>query len=187
MQEIIRQATKEEAPFLGKVTLAALGLYDFVKSDSKTLKNLEIATNLCAMEDSLYSYRHALIATIDCCPAGAIIGYDGAVYQTLREKSFAYIREHTGIDNSQYAMETGPGEFYLDSMAIAPEFRGRELGHKLMRAAISRGREFGFNRFTLIVDVTHPRVRDYYGAVGFIPREDMQAFGGTFTKMILNE
>jgi len=86
-----------------------------------------------------------------------------------------------------------PGEFYLDSMAILPEFRGRayeyagstdRIGHILMLDGIEEGRRKGFPRISLIVDKAKPRLKTYYSALGFRPDGEILFFGHLYDRMI---
>lgn len=86
-----------------------------------------------------------------------------------------------------------PGEFYLDSMAILPEFRGisyeyagstDRIGHILMLDGIEEGRRKGFQRISLIVDKAKPRLKTYYSALGFRPDGEILFFGHLYDRMI---
>ena len=86
-----------------------------------------------------------------------------------------------------------PGEFYLDSMAILPEFRGKayeyagstdRIGHILMLDGIEQGRRKGFPRISLIVDKAKPRLKTYYSALGFRPDGEILFFGHLYDRMI---
>ncbi len=86
-----------------------------------------------------------------------------------------------------------PGEFYLDSMAILPEFRGRvyeyagstdRIGHLLMLDGIEEGRRKGFSRISLIVDKAKPRLKTYYSALGFRPDGEILFFGHLYGRMV---
>ena len=82
-------------------------------------------------------------------------------------------------------LTTGPGEYYLDSIALRPEFRGHDMGLDILRDTILKAREKGFRRFTLIVDVDAPRKIAYYSRLGFKPGCTMETFGSTYLKMVL--
>lgn len=85
------------------------------------------------------------------------------------------------------------GEFYLDSMAILPEFRRMtfeyagstdRIGHLLMLDGIEEGRRKGFSRISLIVDKLKPRLKVYYSALGFRPDGEILFFGHLYDRMI---
>lgn len=89
--------------------------------------------------------------------------------------------------------ECRPGEFYLDSMAVLPEFRRMafeyagatdRIGHLLMLDGIEEGRRKGFPRISLIVDKSKPRLFTYYSALGFRPDGEILFFGHLYDRMI---
>ena len=81
-------------------------------------------------------------------------------------------------------METGPGEFYLDSMAILSEYRGAGIGKKLMRDRVDFALSNGFQMVTLLVDKDKPRLQKYYESLGFVFSEEMFVFGNWYNKMV---
>ncbi|MCM1490083.1 MAG: GNAT family N-acetyltransferase [Muribaculum sp.] len=172
----IRKAKLEDAAFMAWTVLTAL---DMDTSD------LEKATDVCTDDFGLYSWKNALIAEEDGKPIGCIISYPGDKYLQFRE--YTWPKLWTDIDpdlmnNTPY--ETLPGEYYLDSMAILPKFRGKSIGKNLMMAAIQNGKAMGCDRFALIVDVDKPQLHDYYGQLGFRDSGPIQFFTHLFTKMI---
>lgn len=176
----IRAATPDDIAFVAQCVLASVDLYDFQHESIEGA----IAMRVCSMDDTLYSWRNARIAVLDGIPAGCLISYDGGTYHENRERTFACFRE-AGRPMDDSEEETGPGEFYLDSMAIRPEFRGYGIGHRLMQDGISMGQKKGFTRFSLIVECNKPDLRDYYAQLGFKPDKELFAFGEQYLKMIL--
>ena len=89
---------------------------------------------LVLMDDSQYSWRNAFVAVddeaapddIEHAPvAGAIVGYDGKDLHRLRRRFQEEALSCLGMDYSNMDDETQEGEFYLDSLAIYPEYRRR--------------------------------------------------------------
>lgn len=179
----IREASVSDAAFVADCVLCAIGLYDFDVRPEEYRRFAEV----CRMEDTLYSYRNALIVSVDGVDAGCIVAYPGDNYEEVREKTFKAIESKCGTKISMnYDMETGPGEYYLDSLAVIPAFRGHGLGHVLMKAQIERGRALGYSRLSLIVDKTHPRVRAYYCELGFRDAGEVVFADIAFDRMVLD-
>ncbi|MDE5732219.1 MAG: GNAT family N-acetyltransferase [Bacteroidales bacterium] len=180
---IIRPASKEDAPFIAVCVTAAMGVEPGTEEEAALLA---VMKELCAMEESLYSYRHADIAADPDTlrPAGCLISYDGGLYKDLREKTFAYAAERLGKSIGSTDMETGPGEFYLDSLSVSPEFRGAKTGRKLILNAIRKGQEAGFREISLIVDKEKPGLQAYYAATGFVPKGEITFFGHPYIRMV---
>lgn len=170
---------------------------------------------ICSRPDTLYSYTRTRVACVEGKPAGTLTAYSGDDYQPLRNFTWGLIDSaldgtssqvaspeaetlsenaaSSGIQNSE--QECLPGEFYLDSMAILPEFRGMtfeyagstdRIGHLLMLDGISVGRAKGFHRISLIVDKVKPRLFAYYSALGFRPDGEILFFGHLYDRMILD-
>ena len=155
----IREAVATDAPLVGRVVLMALH-YD----DTHPLA--PIFTELASREVSQYSYRNALVAEVDGSVVGAIIGYDGARLEELRKPLFELMREKLGSVPA-VEDETSAGEFYLDSIAVLPQYRGCGVGGALLAAARDRAFAAGHKRVGLIVDFENPRAEALYKSLGF--------------------
>lgn len=173
----LRNATAGDTPLVAWTVLTAL---DMDASD------LEWVMESCADHRSMYSWNKAIIATVDGVPAGCIVSYPGDDYESLRQYTWARLWgdvDEEFIRNTP--AETGPGEYYLDSLAIKEEYRGHNIGKQLMEAAMAHGRELGYNRFGLLVDINKPRLQDYYASLGFSKSHQVLFFGHTYWKMTL--
>ena len=94
---------------------------------------------------------------------------------------------------SKVEPECEAGEYYLDSLAVHPDFRGHlfdyegvqeKLGHILLLDGIRLGQALGYTRTSLIVDVDRPRLKHYYSQLGFRPVRDILFFGHHYTRMV---
>ena len=139
---------------------------------------------ICRMNDTLYSYLNTRIAEIDGKLVGALVAYDGAHYARMREKTFGLVLQTSRLDLSRNAMETGPGEFYLDSMAVLSVNRGMGIGKLLMRDRVDFALSNGFEKVTLLVDKDKPRLQEYYESEGFAFGEEMFVFGSWYNKLV---
>lgn len=180
----IRIANSNDAPIIARCVLAAMEILeiDAIVPDGMMpmLENLELA----ATDDKrLYSCANSIIAEADGDPIGCIISYDGSNYAALRKRTFDILYEESGLDLRDNPMETAAGEYYLDCMAIKRKYRGQGIGHLLLKAAIGLGKAVGIKRFTLLVENSHKRLGEYYARLGFVPKEEMFAFGTDYVKM----
>lgn len=177
---IIRNATADDVPFVTGCVLASVDLYDFRSPSVET----ETAEKVCAMDGTLYSFRNARIACVAGIPVGCLVSYDGATYPQARAKTFRIFAED-GHAMTDTEMETGPGEWYLDSMSILPSFRGYGIGRILMLDAIKRAKGSGFTKASLIVEESKPKLQEYYASLGFVREREIHAFGDSYTRMVL--
>lgn len=181
----LRDATSEDAPFIARVVLAGIDMLDIdaVLSDEQRAI-YEHLMDICRMDDTLYSYLNTRIAEIDGNPVGALAAYDGACYAKMRAKTFGLVQQTSGMDLCHNAMETGPSEFYLDSMAIFSDYRGIGIGKLLMRDRVDFAFNNGFQKVTLLVDKDKPRLQQYYESEGFVFSEEMFVFGSWYNKLV---
>lgn len=181
----LRDATLDDAPFVARVVLAGIDMLDIdAKLPDEQRAIYEHLMDICRIDDTLYSYWNTRIAEVDGNRVGALVAYDGARYAALRAKTFGLVQQTSGMDLSRNAMETGLGEFYLDSMAILSDYRGIGIGKKLMRDRMDYAFCNGFQKVTLLVDKDKPRLQHYYESLGFAFVEEMFVFGSWYNKMV---
>lgn len=178
MDVLIRAAAREEAAFVAANVMRSVG------NESPSPLWLDTMAEICARQDTLYSYKHSCILEVDGKLAGSITAYDGAIYAAARELTFGLFSSKTGSAPVQAACETGPGEFYLDSLALLPQFRGHGLGKLLIRDALDRAQARGFRLATLIAEADHPRLIAYYASLGFREASPLLFLGEPYIKMV---
>lgn len=172
----IRKATASDTDYVAKTVLTAL---DMDSSDIEWVKAS------CADPKSMYSWNKALIAEEDGKPIGCIISYRGDDYLPIRE--YTWSRLWKGVDPEviiRSAIETYPGEYYLDSLAVEAGFRGHGLGKELMRAAMDYGASLGYRKFALLVAVEKPALEAYYASLGFRKTGEVNFFGHRYHRMV---
>jgi len=181
----IRPARIEDAAFLGKCVCEGIGFEFFEK---ETEFNTAIARDiepLAKRKDTLYSYIHALVAEVDGELAGALISYPGENYHTLRNITFSNLPAFQELNVDDMPDESGPGEFYLDTLAVLPKFRRNGIGSSLMRERIAWVKEtFPKLRITLLVDPDNLNGQRIYSGLGFhIANRNVIAFNHLYWKM----
>lgn len=160
-----RSASIEDAPVIARAVAMAIG-------DEVALRHycgedyLSVLTDIARSASTQYSWQNAIIAECEGRAAGAVVGYDGARLEELRAGTLAIIRERTGRVPA-IADETEAGEYYLDSVAVVPEFRGCGVGVALISALCEKAFVEGAKRVGLIVDTANPNAEKLYISQGF--------------------
>ncbi len=171
----IRKARKDDAEFIAQVVAMAIG-------DEVALQNycgnnyISVLTDIVCTENTQYSWHNAIIAECDGKVAGAVVGYDGALLEELRNGTFAVLQNRIGC-TPNIANETEAGEYYLDSLAVMPEFRGYGIGLKLIDTFCRHAFSTGAERVGLIVDTDNPNAQKLYTSQGFKHVGDRIFFG----------
>ena len=172
----IRPATPIDAAFVARCVCLAL-------HHDPSPEELPHIAEVCSREDVLYSYRHALIGYLDGEPVGLCLAYPGENYHEVRLRTFAlFAAGNPEMDLDNADDETGPGEYYIDSLAVLPQYRRCGYGRELMQAQIERGLAQGLTHITLLVDPDNPGAQRLYAQLGFEYESDCYAFGQTFLK-----
>lgn len=181
----IRDARPSDAPFLARCILAGMHFYDFEGDMPDDVTGiLENLTACEGREDTLYIYSRTRVAEVDGKPVGAMLSYPGALYQELKVKTF---REFWPAFFTQFGdddPETDPGEYYLDSLAVHPDYRGQGIGRALLEDAVKIGINQGFTQIALVADAGMPHLVSLYASLGFVPADHRHAFGTDFLRML---
>lgn len=156
---VVRQARREDAELIAEAVCMAVG-YD------ATLPLYRVFLTLAEREVSQYSYRNTLIGEVGGKAAGAIVSYDGARLTELRQPIYPLLEEHLG-SIPEIEDETDDSEYYLDSVGVLSQFRGRGVGAALLSAATDKAFGEGYERVGLIVDYNNPAAERLYASLGF--------------------
>ncbi|MBD5334675.1 MAG: GNAT family N-acetyltransferase [Duncaniella sp.] len=166
----IINARKTDAPLIARSIMDAVGeeICSGLATNGHSLDDVErLFTSLALREDSQYSYLNTLTALDDSGKAvGVCVGYDGSRLHELREAFFEEAEKQLGIEMGDIDDETDSGEFYIDTLAVLPEYRGRGIASELLRASIRRAEAIG-KPAGLLVDKENTRARRLYENIGF--------------------
>jgi ribosomal protein S18 acetylase RimI-like enzyme len=147
---------------------------------------LEAVTGFAEREDTIYSYTKTFVAEVAAAGegggcegggcegggcegstgeiVGAMCGYDGADYQKLKQPIVDMLGEDSDFAQLR---ETEAGEYYLDSVGVLPEHRGKGIASRLFEAHFERAAAQGHKVAGLIVDVDKPNAEALYARLGF--------------------
>lgn len=178
----ISRGIPEMVPMIAKCAMAAIDRYNFVdEMDEEQSTLYEWLLDICGRTDTLYSYRNTLVAKVDDEVVGCLISYPGDDYEAKRAFTFAAL-DGAGPSDT----ETGPGEYYLDTLALLPAARGHRIGLRLMESSVAYGlEELGYRVVSLLVDIDKPRLEAYYASLGFRRDRTMKFMGHDYYRMIL--
>lgn len=180
----ISNARPEDASFLAKCIMAGMHFYDF-ESDIPSERN--IYDNLIECEqrdDMLYSFRYTRVAEMDGTPVGSLLSYPGEIYRDLRHKTFCELWPNLAQMDAESEQETDPGEYYLDSLAVHPEYRHHGIGRALLLDGIQLGASLGYKQIALVADSDYSHLIRLYESIGFVPADHRRAFGVDFQRMV---
>jgi ribosomal protein S18 acetylase RimI-like enzyme len=182
---MIRKARREDAPEVAKLIVQAMGDLAYKFSNTKDhKKTLSLFEHFFKLPDNQYSYRHTLVYEEDAEVLGSINAYDGSKLADLRAPFLKYLEEHCGLINFDPEAETAAGEFYLDTISVAPNAQGKGIGKQLMEAGISWTAELGHQNVGLLVELNNPGALRLYQKMGFEIESEKTFIGGLYYHMI---
>ena len=170
----IIDATEQDAPLIAWAIMEAIGpeLVASLAGDHTEDDVRETFTRLARRTDSQYSYLNSRIALApDGNQAGVCVSYDGGKLIPLRQ---AFFEEATHIlgwkmtpeEMTHVPEETCGEEFYLDSLAVLPQYRGHGMATALIKDATGKAAKAGLPPGLLVSD-HNPQARKLYESLGF--------------------
>lgn len=176
----IRPATVDDVSLIARNVLDAVGM------EHPEAEAIDYLAELCRRTDVLYSWANTDIALWDGQSVGSLTSYDGGRYAEMRAKTFTELEKFISKDFSRMSVETGPGEFYLDSLAVLPEFRRQGIGTCLMQHGIAKARALRFPRAALLVDLDSADAIRLYESLEFRKVGEMYLFSTLYARMIVD-
>lgn len=181
---------KENARLIAKAITMAIGdnLVSVLAGKDHTADDvMTLFESLACRTDTQYSYLNTLVAVDDYgTVAGIIIAYDGAELYRLREAFFEEAEKTIALRPEEgMADETGPEEFYIDTLAVFPEYRGQRIGSDLIAAACERARTIN-KPVGLLVSKDNTTARRLYESLGFV-KVGKRPFAGEMMDHLVKE
>ena len=171
----IRKARIEDVAYIAE------GIYHAFLLEDKALYDRWIKTlkEVCAQEDTHYSYTNTFIAEVAGERAGMMIAVDGRYYREQREKMYPQLKElfdvAFGKGWDEMEDEAKAGEFYIDSLAVSLPHRNQGVGTALIEKAKEMAKEQGIGVVTLAVEPTNP-AKKLYKKLGFAYQRGIEIF-----------
>ena len=193
----IQPANPSHAADIAQLIMTAMtdDCCQYLAGENHTLDDFyHMMVSLVLMDDSQYSWRNAFVAldddavdgNIDYAPvAGVIVGYDGGELHRLRRRFQEAALKHLGMDYSQMHDETEPGEYYIDSLAVYPEYRKRGIASALLRHIANHAATLHLPA-ALLVDKDNPQAERLYTSLGFLYIGDNKWGGHKMKHLRLN-
>lgn len=161
----IRPAILADAPILAELVNHAgegMPLYLWSKMAAPGESAWDVGRRRAAREEGSFSYRNATVIDQDGTCAGALIGYE-----------IADAPEPVGADMPamfvplQELENLAPSTWYVNILAVLPQFRGRGLGATLLGVADATGRKLGKRGMSVIVADANQGARRLYERCGY--------------------
>ena len=161
----VRSARPDDAPVLAELVNYAgegmpLYLWEKMATDGQT--GWEVGHQRAARETGSFSYRNAQIIDCDGAAAGALIGYEiGDEPEPIGDDMPAMFVPLQELEN------LAPGTWYVNVLAVLPDFRNCGLGSRLLALADEEGAKAGKRGMSVIVADNNKGAQRLYRACGY--------------------
>ncbi|NKI25124.1 GNAT family N-acetyltransferase [Arenibacter sp. 6A1] len=136
-----------------------------------------------AQPQNIYSYENTLVAEDHTGIVGSITAYDGGLFQQLRQSFTTYLKEHYNFSMA-LENETTEGEYYIDTISVAPNKQGLGIGKGLISTLIQHATKRGYHNIGLLVDVSNPNAKRLYEKLGFTTMGIKTLLGEAYEHMV---
>lgn len=184
-----RNATQEDAAFVAMAVAEAVGntLMERMEAGKLTAKDKKLLAQIetaCRRIDTLYSWCHAHLATTtEGIPVGALVAYRGEGYLERRARTFSLLSNLITFDTETMDAETKDGEYYLDSLAVLPQWRGMGIARHLLKHAQQEAHRYG-RPAILACAPENLGAKRLYESLGFKEEGRMYIFGEDYLRMV---
>ena len=166
MREVFwRQARLEDAAVLAELVNYAgegLPLYLWSRLAEKDETPWEVGRKRAARETGSFSYRNATIIEHSGRSVGSLIGYK------IPEQPEPVSDEMPPMFVPLHELENlAPGTWYVNVLAVLPEYRGQGLGSELLLVAEKTGLGLGARGMSVIVSDANVGARQLYERHGY--------------------
>lgn len=176
---MIRPALTSDAPAIAQLIILAMGnrwAGKFANSDDPAVITA-LFERFAALTANPYSYQNILVWNEGNNIAGMIIGYDGARLDELRSPFLDYSRAQLGFEGTPED-ETQSGEFYIDCLAVFPQYQGKGIAKELIKALFKHAAYLGHSTVGLLVSKSNDKAKKLYTGLGFTVVGEKALLGG---------
>jgi ribosomal protein S18 acetylase RimI-like enzyme len=181
---IIRKAEKKDVKGVMPLLILALENMRMVFSgytdEEKIVSKFE---EYFLMEEGRYTYKHFFVCEIDGNIAGIITVYysnEGEKLDSVMLKEL----EKTGSERKSFEKEFYENEYYIDSVAVAPEYQGRGIAKELIKYAENEGRKHGYEKMSLVVHENKDKAYSIYKKIGYEEDSELIIYGEKYRHMV---
>lgn len=180
-----RTATLDDAPQVIPLLQEAIGSIAYLltgaSDDADAARRL---TDFFKQPGNRISWEHVIVDERGGQVAGMLVAYSGNEAHRLDEPFLERMQRDFGEAERDIVREARDGEYYLDALAVAEEWRGQGIAKTLMAAAEQRARELGFERTALIVESYNERAHGIYLRSGYVEDDMLRIGGSDYRRMV---
>lgn len=178
----MRQATKEDAKQIAPLIYEAIGdIAHRLTGETRDQAVLATLEKMIQDENNRHSYQYTFVAQDENLLGIAVLydGKQGKELDALWMKELQTKGQLVAID-----VEAHDDEYYIDTVCVTPNARGKGIGTRLLQFAEQQGRTLGYQKLSLNVEKDKEKARKLYVTQGFTITEPWTIIGEKFDHMV---
>ncbi len=181
---MLRNARKEDAAGVLPLMMDAIGSIAYsLTGEESPEEAMAVLEEFYSCEENRLSYENVTVLEMEGRVAGFMLAYHGSRAEALDRPLKARL-EARGKSAAAIVCEAGPDEFYLDSLAVHPDFRGQGLGTLLLEEFGRLAARAGWRKLSLLVEEHNGGARKLYERLGYAPEEALMVAGHRYDRMV---
>ncbi len=178
----IRQATPDDASKIAPLIYEAIGdIANRLTGEQTPSAIVGTLETMIQSENNRHTYRHTFVAEDDDL-LGIIVLYDG---KQGRQLDRLWVEElHRKGHSISIDPEAHLAEYYIDTVCVTPQARGKGIGTALLQFAEQQARKLGYKQLSLNVEQQKQQARKLYLSLGFQVTEPWTIIGADFDHMV---
>jgi ribosomal protein S18 acetylase RimI-like enzyme len=182
---VIRPATKEDVAQAVPLLLLAMGsIGNMLAGTADDEVALTILLEFFQQEANRLSYQNTLVAERDGRVVGALVSYHGSRCEELDRPFLAQQRARYGQVYMEIPREARSDEYYLDSLAVAEEYRGQGIATALISAFEIHAVMRAYDKVALLAEESNAPAYRLYRRLGYEADSTLNICGHDFHHMI---
>ena len=184
MSITIRQAQPQDARAVVPLIIDAIGEIANRLTGEQTASMVEQElTVLFKREDNRHSYLNTFVAVEGEQVLGILVYYNGEQAIQMDSNLVKWLEEKNA-PSIAIDQEAHQDEYYIDTVCVAPEARGKGIGTLLIQFAIEQTKQRGFTKLSLNVETQKEDARRLYERMGFVITEPWSIIDEPFHHMV---
>lgn len=191
---LIRQAQPEDAEEAAKLISMAWEECACVLAGTTNKKAIQKVIKIFYQQpNNIFSFQNVNIAEEANGVAGLILSYPSDYYEQLNKLIVEKLPGIYQSDTENFKNKVVPlfktkeaksGEYYIDSLAVYPQYRSHGVGSKLLKVAHLKSRKQGIKKTSLIVKTENVTALSLYKKLGYSVRGKLKKANKNYLSMI---
>ena len=184
MKITIRQAYPQDAKKVVPLIIEAIGdIANRLTGEQDPVAVERELGILFTREDNRHSYLHTFVAVADEKIVGILVYYHGEEAKILGANLMQWLSTKNAA-TTLIDKEAHEDEYYVDTICVTPEARGKGIGSLLLQFAIDQTKERGGHKLSLNVETKKEQAIRLYERVGFVITEPWTIIDEPFHHMV---